>query len=374
MRRNIIYAMIIAAALGTSACGSNVSGASNNTENSNMSNSSGNSNNEAESEPGGDASSSDETNEATQEIFAMDTYMTVTAYGEKATEAVDAAINEIERLDNLLSTGSDESEVGKLNNEKSAILSDDTAYLMERALEISDMTDGAFDVAIYPIMQAWGFPTQEFRVPADDELESLLPLADVSKINFDATTKEISFDDDAMEIDFGGIAKGYTSSRIMEIFDEYDIDSGLINLGGNVHTYSTKIDGNDWRVAIQDPDDESDYIGVLSTSDMAVITSGGYERYFEQDGKTYHHIIDPTTGCPADNGITSATIVSRDGTLADGLSTSLFIMGVDKASDFWKAHSDEFDFILLTDDGELYVSDGIADSFSSDYTVNVVKL
>ena len=111
----------------------------------------------------------------------------------------------------------------------------------------------------------------------------------------------------------------------------------------------------------------------MQAEDCAVITSGGYERYFEQDGVTYHHIIDPATGCPANNGLKSVTIVSEDGTLADGLSTSLFIMGKDQAVDFWRKHNDEFDMILVDDNSTIYVSEGIAEHFSSDKEVQIVK-
>ena len=310
--------------------------------------------------------------EASKDIFAMDTYMTVTAYGEKAQDAVDAAEAEIERLDTLLSTGNADSEIAKLNEQKSATLSEDGGYLVKRALELNKETDGAFDIAIYTVMEAWGFPTQNFRVPSADELTGLLKHVDAAKISYDKDTREISFEDDQMKIDLGGIAKGYTSSRIMDIFKENGITSGLVNLGGNVQALGTKTDGSNWRVAVQSPDDTEDYLGVLSIRDKAVITSGGYERYFEQDGVTYHHIIDPKIGYPAENGLVSVTIVSSDGTLADGLSTSLFIMGEEKAAEFWKAHSDEFEAILETDDGTIYVTEGLKDSFTTDLDMKVI--
>ncbi len=176
-----------------------------------------------------------------------------------------------------------------------------------------------------------------------------------------------------MKIDFGGIAKGYTSGRIADIYRECGVTSGLINLGGNVQVVGTKTDGSKWRVAVQSPEAEDDYLGILSTADRAVITSGGYERSFEQDGMKYHHIIDPSTGHPANNGLVSVTIVSADGTLADGLSTSLFIMGKDKAAEYWRAHSDEFDTILEDADGVLYVTEGIADDFTSDHETNIIR-
>ena len=311
--------------------------------------------------------------ESSKDIFAMDTYMTVTAYGAKAQEAVDEAEAEIQRLDELLSTGNEESEIAQLNQNKSAILSEDAGYLVERALELNKETDGAFDIAIYPVMEAWGFPTQNYQVPTADTLESLLKLADASQIIYDENSRKISFGREGMKIDLGGIAKGYTSSRIMDIYKENNISSGLVNLGGNVQALGTKPDGSKWRVAVQSPDDTEDYLGILSVEDKAVITSGGYERYFEQDGKTYHHIINPKTGYPAENGLTSVTVVSEDGTLADGLSTSLFIMGKEEAIEFWKAHSEEFDIIMLTDEGKLYVTEGIQDDFSTEMEMEIIE-
>ena len=316
---------------------------------------------------------SQEEEKATKEVFAMDTYMTLTAYGANAQAAVDAASAEITRIENMVSTGIDTSEIAKLNKTGSATLSKDAAYLVQRSLEIYDSTGGAFDISIYPIMQAWGFTTQNYRVPKKSELKSLLKKVDSKQIRFSEDSGKISFGKKGMEIDLGGIAKGYTSGRIMDIFREQGIKSGVVSLGGNVQVMGTKTDGSLWRVAVENPKDESDYLGVLETKDRAVITSGGYERYFEEDGKRYHHIIDPKTGYPADSGLSSVTIISSDGTLADGLSTSLFIMGKKKAIAYWKQHKDEFDAILVDDDGKLFVTEGVADSFTSEHDVTVVE-
>lgn len=311
--------------------------------------------------------------EAVRDVFAMDTYMTVKAYGSNGDAAVDAAVDEINRLDALLSTGKKDSEIGQINANNGGQLSEDGAVLMERSLELYKSTNGAFDVAIYPVMKAWGFTDGNYQVPDADTLKATLELVDPSLIDYDKETSTVSFKKDGVQIDFGGIAKGYTSSRIMDIYKEKGVTSGLVNLGGNAQVFGTKPDGSLWRVAVQSPDSEDEYLGVLETKDKAIITSGGYERYFEKDGVTYHHIIDPSTGYPADNGLISVTIVSADGTLADGLSTSLFVMGKDKATDYWKAHSDEFDMILLTDDEKLYVSEGIKDSFTSDREFEIVE-
>ena len=134
-----------------------------------------------------------------------------------------------------------------------------------------------------------------------------------------------------------------------------------------------KTDGSDWRVAVQNPDGTDDYLGILVIKDKAVITSGGYERYFEEDGKIYHHIMDNKTGKPADSDLISVTIISKDGMLADGLSTALFVMGKEDALNYWREHSEEFDAILVTKDGEITVTKGIADSFSSERNYDIAE-
>lgn len=310
---------------------------------------------------------------ATKDIFAMDTYMSITAYGEKCEEAVEAAEREIQRLDELLSTGNKDSEVSRLNKESGGELSEDTRYLIKRALDIYKDTDGVFDITIYPIMKLWGFAGDTFAVPDEKTLKETLSLVDASKLSYDEKNSQLSFGKKGMEIDLGGIAKGYTSDKVIDILKSYGIEHAMVNLGGNVDLLGKKIDGSEWRIAVQDPKDEDDYIGILSVSDKAVITSGGYERYFEEDGVRYHHIIDPSTGYPADNGLISVTIISEDGTLADALSTSLFVMGKDKAIAYWKAHSDQFSVILIDEEKTLYLSEDIADSFESDAKIEILE-
>lgn len=299
-----------------------------------------------------------------KDIFAMDTYMTVSAYGEHGEEAVAAAVAEIQRLDALLSTGKDDSEVTGLNENGGGKLSEDTNALMAKALEIYETTDHVFDISVYPVMQLWGFTDQNYKVPSAADLKDALKRVDAGALTYDAEAKTVAFDKDGMAVDFGGIAKGYTSALVCDLYRKLGVTSGLVNLGGNVQTVGHKPDGSEWRVGIQDPEDSDGMLGVVETHDKAVITSGGYERFFEEDGVTYHHIIDPATGRPANSGLTSVTIVAEDGTLADGLSTSLFIMGKAKAIDFWQEHFDEFDMVLCCDDGTLVVTEGIRDAFT----------
>lgn len=314
-----------------------------------------------------------DTESATQDVFAMDTYMTVTAYGDGAEEAVSAAIAEIERLDALLTATDDTGETYTVNQNGGGSLSEDGMYLLERSLELYESTEGAFNVAIFPVMTAWGFVDDAFGVPSEAELKEALALLDVSSILVDTDGSTVTFAREGMAIDFGGIAKGYTSSRVIQILEEYGIESAVVNLGGNVQVLGEKVDGSAWRVGILDPANPDEGIGVLETIDCAVITSGGYERCFEEDGVIYHHIIDPSTGYPAENGLASVTIVSQDGTLADALSTSLFVMGLEKATAFWQKNSDSFDVIFITDSGEIYVTEGIADDFTAEQEVSVIE-
>ena len=302
----------------------------------------------------------------------MDTYMTVTAYGENAEVAVDAAEVEIERLDALLSTGDADSEIAKLNADGNAKLSEDAGYLVERALELYQETDGTFDIAIYPVMEAWGFPTQKYRVPSDREIQKLLKNVNSQKIKINKKTNVVTLEKN-MKIDLGGIAKGYTSQRIAKIYKKDGVKSGVISLGGNVQAIGTKTDGSRWKVGVQSPDDTESMIGAYEAADEAVITSGAYERYFEKDGKTYHHIIDPATGKPSEKDLKSVTIISKNGTLSDTLSTTLFVMGKDKAISYWKEHSKEFNMILVDENNKVYISQGIKDHFSSDSDFTVIK-
>ena len=308
--------------------------------------------------------------EATQSLFAMDTYMEITAYGRNSERAVEEAADEIKRLDALLSTGSQTSEVTALNKDKTGTLSNDTAYLFARSQEINRETEGAFDITIYPVMRAWGFTGEGFRVPSEEELSALTDAVDMTQLNYENGVLTIP---DNMEIDFGGIAKGYTSERVVKIMEQYGIKSAKLNLGGNVQTIGAKPDKNAWKIAIKSPDESEAYIGIVSVRDEAVVTSGGYERYFEQDGVTYHHIIDPATGKPVQNDLVSVTIISRDGTYADGMSTALFVLGKERAVSYWKAHREQFDFVLLEESGKMYVSEGIEKDFTSEHEYQIIR-
>ena len=307
----------------------------------------------------------------TRQIFAMDTFMSFTAYGKNSEEAVTAAVEEVQRLDALLSTGSSSSEISKLNDAGRGTVSEDTAVILERALDVYETTGGMFDFTIYPLMKLWGFPSGEYHVPSKGEIGELLPLVDASQVQLDGV--EVSLGE-GQQVDLGGIAKGYTSARIMEIYKEYGITSGMVSLGGNIQMLNRKPDGSGWRVGIQDPaGDQGEVAAVLEAENQAVVTSGGYERYFEEDGNTYIHILDPGTGYPAEGDLASVTVVSADGTLADALSTALYIMGREGAVSYWKTYGEDFELVLITAEGEIYATEGIGGQLESKREVVLVE-
>jgi thiamine biosynthesis lipoprotein len=309
-------------------------------------------------------------------LFAMDTVMELEIAGNEAllTQAEDI----IRGIEKTLSTTDEDSEIARLNKDGAMQLSGDTAELMKEALEICQKTDGALDITIYPVLRAWGFTTAAYTVPSEEELKELLKHVDYRLVqleldsNGDGTKSSVADEvgskceiPDGTLVDLGSVAKGYTGRKLADFFVENGVQSGLINLGGNVQCIGSKTNGQPWKVAIKSPFKGSSggIFGVLQASDTSIITSGGYERYFEKNGKTYWHIIDPETGFPADNGVVSVTIVTKDGTMGDGLSTALFVMGLDDAVEYYK-ENEGFDVIIITKDKEAYISEGIYDKFS----------
>ena len=306
-------------------------------------------------------------------FFAMDTVMDFTIYGESG--LIDQSESLIASLESLVSVTDTGSELYAINQTGSGTLTGKASSLMEQALEICRRTDGALDLSIYPIVRAWGFTTGSYQVPDEAEIQALLPLVDYRKIQHDAADGDVTLPE-GMKIDLGSVAKGYAGQLVAQMLREHGVQSALLNLGGNVQTVGAKPDGSPWQIGIKDPQGE-DAMMVLSVEDQAVVTSGGYERYFEQDGQTYWHIMDPSTGHPADSGLISVTIVGDEGVVCDGLSTALFVMGLEKAADLW-AQSCDFEAVFVTASGEVYITEGLRDRFAlteqyADTPVSVIE-
>ena len=295
------------------------------------------------------------------QFFAMDTVMSFTLYGRDSQSAAALGEQRVRELEALLSVTEENSDVYRANHAEGqpVELSPDASQLLADALALCADTDGVLDITMYPVVRAWGFTTGDYRVPDEAELSALLERVDYTRAALEGGTLTLPAD---MELDLGAVAKGYTGDQLMALFAENGAASAIVELGGNVQALGAKPDGSPWRVAVQSPDN-SGYAGILEIVDKAVITSGGYQRYFEQDGETYWHIMDPATGAPARSGLASVTIVADRGVQADGLSTALFVMGKDRAVEYWREHPD-FDFILIGGDGTVTITEGLESSFS----------
>lgn len=303
-------------------------------------------------------------------IFAMDTVMNLTFYGvdpEAALKGVqEELVAEIYSLEGKLSATDENSELYTLNEQGQASLSPETAELLTQALALCDTTRGALDITAYPAVKAWGFTTGTYRVPEQEELSELAAGIDYTKLNVDAEegTAQIP---EGMAVDLGAVTKGYAGDRLVQQLEQAGITSALLDLGqSTIRAVGSKPDGSPWRIAVQDPEGEG-YLGVLELSDLAVGTSGGYQRYFEQDGETYWHIIDPDTAAPARSGLSSVTVVSSSGLICDGLSTALFVMGLEGGTQFWRDHPElDFEVLFVTDEGTLYLTPGMDELFTLD--------
>lgn len=282
---------------------------------------------------------------ASEQIFAMDTVMDMTVYrtegmvGEPQ-EVLDEMRERVYQMENELSVTIADSDVAKLNaaSGEAVTVSEDTYDLIGKALEVAKDTKGAFDPTIYPIVKLWGFTTGEHRVPSDDEIKNELKRVGYSRINVGDKPGKVSLSEETM-IDLGACAKGYLSDVLCEIVKSHKT-SGIISLGGNVQSVGTKPDGTAFRVGIIDPKNTDKIYKKIESKNEAVVTSGNYERFFEKDGKRYHHIMDSATGKPADKGLASVTVVGPSGFLCDAYATAFFVMGEDKAKEVLKNKPD----------------------------------
>lgn len=302
------------------------------------------------------------TKSSTAQIYALDTVIDLTAYGENAEAGLDAAKEEIYRLEKLLSVTKEESDIYRLNNSKGESVNVDfeTYSLLEKALILGRLSEDNFDITIYNVLKLWGFTQDEHTVPNDASLsEALLTVGRENVLlNSDYT---VSLKNNT-QVDLGGIAKGYIGDRAAEAMKNAGVTSGLISIGGNVRVIGEKPSDKNFTVGIKYPEGNS-YFGTIKATEKNIITSGAYQRNFTQDDVTYHHIIDPDTGYPSCSDAISVTIIGEDGTMCDAFSTAIFIGGTDYAEALRSAIGG-FEYVILTENNTVYVSEGLENEFS----------
>lgn len=248
--------------------------------------------------------------------------------------AANTAFQEISRIEKLLSKYDPDSEISRLNRSGELALSEDTGNVLKKAREFWRLTAGSFDVTIGPLMDLWGFTTKNYRLPEDTQIKKTLELVGFDKIIFNDENNVVKYIFSGAEIDLGGIAKGYAIDRAVFKLKEKGIFSCLINAGGQVYCLGDNF-GKPWRVGIKNPR-KPGIVDYLELRDKAVSTSGDYEQYFIINGRRFSHIMDPKTGYPVDRGVVAVTVVADDSTLADALSTSIFVLGKEKGLELAK--------------------------------------
>ena len=294
----------------------------------------------------------------------MGTLVTITAVAQSEAVAQDAAtagFAEIRRLEELLSTWIPKSELSRVNASAGVMpvhVSPETLTVVQRAMQVAELTDGAFNIAIGPAVDAWNVIDGR-RIPTEAELDTLRPLVNLQAVHADVREQTIFLDQAGMRIDVGGIGKGYAADRAVEALWEAGAVAGVVALSGDIKTFGRLPDGKRFPVGIQHPRDDGSVLAWIDLQDEAISTAGDYERFFERDGVRYHHILDPRTLQPA-RSCQSVTVIAREGVWADGLDTGIFVMGAELGMRLVEALPD-VEAIIVDHEGHVHVSTGLRD-------------
>ncbi|MCR4425234.1 MAG: FAD:protein FMN transferase [Firmicutes bacterium] len=315
---------------------------------------------------------------AESESFGMGTIMTHRAFGEHAEESLHAIRREATRLESLMSRFVPGSEISAINRSAGIScerLSADTYEVLSHAAEFSSVCQGLFDVTIGPLVDLWSIGRGASSPPEDSKIRRVLSLVGYTDLVLDPNERAAGLRRAGQSIDLGGIGKGYAGDRFVQVFRDHDVTSAFANIGGNVVALGTRPDGTDWRIGIQHPRQEGSLIGLVSVADKAVVTSGDYQRYFiDRHGRRRHHILDPSTGYPADSGLVSATIVADSSVIADALSTAVFVAGMNRGLGFIRRFP-RAEAVLVDVELSVHVTEGLKNCFlaAEGRSVNVIR-
>ncbi len=313
--------------------------------------------------------------------FAMDTYATVrlsrksaegkTISKKRADEIAEECAAIIQKHEKIFSVYDSDSEVCALNSQIHKMLSPDAALLsvIETSNTVNRLTDGAFDHTLGALSALWN-AKDGGPVPTSEEIAGAL--THTGKNKFAVSDTSITKLDEEAKLDFGGIAKGYVTQKVLEYLSTTEVASGIVSLGGSVGVHGEKADYNHYKIGLRDPQNGEEILGYLYLTSGFVSVSGETERYFEADGKRYHHILDPRTGYPADNGLISVTVHTSNGSSADALSTALFVLGLERSMELYEEGTLDFEAVFVSEDGTVTVTPGLGDRFdltSGDYTL-----
>jgi thiamine biosynthesis lipoprotein len=292
----------------------------------------------------------------------MGTLVTITAVAsdkDVGYRAIQAGFDEIKRLERLLSTWRPDSELSHVNAEAGHLpvqVSQETLALVVRSMEMAQLTDGGFNITVGPAMEAWSF-TERQHIPNGEELRRLKPLVDWTTVQINKEARTIFLPSKGMRIDIGGIGKGYAADRAVEEMKRAGARSGVVALSGDIKTFGVLPERDGFPVGIKHPREDETLIAVIDLKDEAISTAGDYERFFERDGVRYHHILNPQTLLPA-RGCQSVTVIAKEGAVADGLDTGIFVLGPTRGMEVVERLPD-VEAIIIDDEGRMTVSSGL---------------
>ena len=289
----------------------------------------------------------------------LNTAVTVTIYDSNDKKLLTECMNLCDKYEKIFSRTASDSELYQLNHrelapvegtENTYQVSDDLAKLISEGLDYSELSKGAFDIAIEPLTSLWDFTAEDPQVPKDSLIQAALPKCDYHNISVDKDKNEITLKTDDTAIELGAIAKGYIADRLKDYLISRNVKSAIINLGGNVLCIGEKTDNSAFKIGIQKPfADRSETIAVMDIKDKSVVSSGIYERCFEQNGTLYHHLLNPETGYPYDNGLIAVTIISDKSVDGDALSTTCFALGLEDGMKLAESLDDVQAFFVTSD-------------------------
>lgn len=303
--------------------------------------------------------------EAKREFEALGTKNHIMIYSSRKEAILNQAVRRVMEIDDKMSVFKSNSEIARINQnagENKVPVADEILDLIDIAREMSELSKGAFDITIGPLVRLWGIGKKGNYIPPKEDIKAALKLINYQDIVTDSTNHTVFLNRADQSIDLGGIAKGYAADEVKRILVQGGVDSGIINLGGNIITIGKKPDGSSWRIGIQNPlAPTGEYLGTVSADNRTIVTSGSNERFFIKEGVRYHHLLNPHTGRPAYSGLLSVTVISEKSVTADALTTALFLLGMEKGLPLLKHFQAEA--VFLTEDGHICVTEGLRKSF-----------
>ncbi|TPG71271.1 FAD:protein FMN transferase [Brevibacillus laterosporus] len=298
-----------------------------------------------------------------ESYFIYDTIVTVRVYDDRVTDQhfkeLDTRMKEIESHLSRTLQGSEVYRINEQAGKQAVPVSVETYEVITKSMKYAELSEGCFDPAIGPLVSLWNIGQDNAKVPSEENIKKMLQVIDYHQIVLDDAKRTVFLKQPNMAIDLGGIGKGYAADQIAAYLKENDFNSAIIDLGGNILALGKKPNGNDWTIGIQDPDrNRGNQLGKLKVTNKTVVTSGIYERYFEENGKHYHHILNPATGYPVENNLFGVSIITNESADADALSTTGFALGLEKGMSFMESLPN-VEAIFITKDKKVHITGGL---------------